>query len=45
MTTIRASAELIEMYIEGQKIESTKLYKHTSTITSEIDRIILMNAV
>ena len=47
MTTIRASAELIEMYIEGQKIDNvTKLYKHTSTITSEIDRIIdLMNAV
>jgi PAS domain S-box-containing protein len=47
MTTIRASTELIEMYLEGQKIEhATKINKHTSTITTEIDRIIdLMNAV
>ena len=47
MTTIRASTELIEMYLEGQKIDhATKINKHTSTITCEIDRIIdLMNAV
>jgi PAS domain S-box-containing protein len=47
MTTIRASTELIEMYLEGQQIENqTKIYKHTQTIASEIDRIIdLMNAV
>lgn len=47
MTTIRTSAELIEMYLEGQQIHNvTKMYKHTHTITNEIDRIIdLMNAV
>jgi PAS domain S-box-containing protein len=47
MTTIRASSELIEMYLEGQQIDNlTKIYKHTQTIASEIDRIIdLMNAV
>lgn len=47
MTTIRASTELIEMYLEGQQIDNaTKINKHTHTITSEIDRIIdLMNAV
>jgi PAS domain S-box-containing protein len=47
MTTIRASTELIEMYLEGQQIDNeTKILKHTHTIASEIDRIIdLMNAV
>ena len=47
MTTIRASTELIEMYLEGQEIKhETKINKHTQTITSEIDRIVdLMNAV
>jgi PAS domain S-box-containing protein len=47
MTTIRASTELIEMYLEGQKIDNaSKIYRHTRTIASEIDRIIdLMNAV
>ena len=47
MSTIRASTELIEMYLEGQEIDNaSKINKHTSTITSEIDRIIdLMNAV
>lgn len=47
MTTIRTSAELIDMYIEGQTFEnSNKLSKHTENITYEIDRIIdLMNSV
>jgi PAS domain S-box-containing protein len=47
MTTIRTSAELIEMYIEGHNfIHSTQLQKRINTITEEIDRIVeLMNAV
>ncbi|MFT5849148.1 PAS domain S-box protein [Psychroserpens sp.] len=47
MTTIRASAELIEMYIEHQNREGDEsLKKQTNRITSEIDRIVeLMNAV
>lgn len=47
MTTIRTSAELIDMYLEGQQIDNLpKMSKHTYTITNEIDRLIdLMNAV
>ena len=47
MTTIRTSAELIEMYLEGQKFETKKrIDKQLGTITGEIDRITeLMNAV
>jgi PAS domain S-box-containing protein len=47
MTTIRASAELIEMYIEGHDfVNSPQLKKRINTITQEIDRIVeLMNAV
>lgn len=47
MTTIRTSAELIEMYMEGQKFETAKkIDKQLGTITGEIDRITeLMNAV
>ncbi len=47
MTTIRTSAELINMYIEGHHFENTpRLQKRINTITEEIDRIVeLMNAV
>ncbi|SDZ93378.1 PAS domain S-box-containing protein [Flavobacterium gillisiae] len=47
MTTIRTSAELIEMYLEGQNFDNEhNLRKQTNRITGEIDRIIeLMNAV
>lgn len=47
MTTIRTSAELISMYLEGHNFEnSTAIEKRVHTITEEIDRIIeLMNAV
>jgi len=47
MTTIRASAELINIYLEGQNIENgTRLQKRVDIITQEIDRIVeLMNAV
>ena len=47
MTTIRTSAELIEMYMEGQTFETAKrIDKQLGTITGEIDRITdLMNAV
>jgi PAS domain S-box-containing protein len=47
MTTIRTSAELIEMYMEGQEFETAKkIDKQLGTITGEIDRITeLMNAV
>ena len=47
MTTIRTSAELIEMYMEGQTFETAKrINKQLGTITGEIDRITeLMNAV
>ena len=47
MTTIRTSAELINMYLEGQNIENeSRLLKRVNTITVEIDRIVeLMDAV
>ena len=47
MTTIRTSAELIEMYIEDQNCSnSNQLRKQINRIIGEIDRIIeLMNAV
>lgn len=47
MTTIRTSAELISMYLEGQNFEnSIQIEKRVYTITREIDRIVeLMNAV
>jgi PAS domain S-box-containing protein len=47
MTTIRTSAELIAMYIEGQTFDNVlRLDKQLNTITGEIDRIIeLMNSV
>ena len=47
MTTIRTSAELIEMYIEDVTFKnSDRLQKHLYTITNEIDRIVeLMNTV
>jgi hypothetical protein len=47
MTTIRASTEPINMYLEGQNIENgSQLHKRIDIITQEIDRIVeLMNAV
>jgi PAS domain S-box-containing protein len=47
MTTIRTSAELITMYIEGHNFaNSPQLQKRINIITEEIDRIVeLMNAV
>lgn len=47
MTTIRTSAELIGIYMEGQNSEiAQRLDKQLNTITGEIDRIIeLMNSV
>jgi PAS domain S-box-containing protein len=47
MTTIRTSAELIAMYIEGQTFDNVlRLDKQLNTITGEIDRIVeLMNSV
>lgn len=47
MTTIRASAELISMYLENQNLENgNRLLKRVMIITEEIDRIVeLMNAV
>jgi signal transduction histidine kinase len=47
MTTIRTSAELISIYLEGQTFEKKqRLEKQLSTITGEIDRIVeLMNSV
>jgi PAS domain S-box-containing protein len=47
MTTIRTSAELIEIYIEGQNSTNEQhLRKQINKITDEIDRIVeLMNAV
>jgi signal transduction histidine kinase len=46
MTTIRTSAELIEMYLEGHNSHNEHLRKQINRITSEIDRIVdLMNSV
>lgn len=47
MTTIRTSAELISIYLEGHTFEKKqRLEKQLSTITGEIDRIVeLMNSV
>lgn len=47
MTTIRTSAELIEMYIDGQSCgQSNQLRRQIHRITDEIDRIVeLMNVV
>jgi PAS domain S-box-containing protein len=47
MTTIRTSAELIAMYMDGQTFEKAqRVDKQLNTITGEIDRIIeLMNSV
>ena len=47
MTTIRTSAELISMYLEGHEFRnSIPVEKRVNTITEEIDRIVeLMNAV
>ncbi len=47
ITTIRTSAELIAMYMEGNSLEKDKqIDKRLNTITSEIDKIIeLMNSV
>ncbi len=47
MTTIRTSAELIEMYIEGQSVgHNDHLRRQIKRIIDEIDRIVeLMNAV
>jgi PAS domain S-box-containing protein len=47
MTTIRTSAELIEIYIDGENSKNEQhLRKQINRITDEIDRIIeLMNAV
>lgn len=47
MTTIRTSAELIAIYMDGQTFEkSHRVDKQLNTITGEIDRIIeLMNSV
>ncbi|MCW2120304.1 PAS domain S-box protein [Flavobacterium sp. 7A] len=47
MTTIRASAELIQMYLKNQKIENQSLLeKRVNTIIGEIDRLVeLMNTV
>jgi signal transduction histidine kinase len=45
--TIRAGAELIEMYLERQNRRRRRVFKkHIHRITGEIDRIVeLMNAV
>ncbi|MFM9825112.1 PAS domain S-box protein [Flavobacterium sp.] len=47
MTTIRTSAELISIYLEGQTFEKKpRLEKQLRTISEEIDRIVeLMNSV
>jgi PAS domain S-box-containing protein len=47
MTTIRSSAELIQMYLEDQELKNSALIdKRITTITAEIDRIVnLMNDV
>jgi signal transduction histidine kinase len=46
MTTIRTSAELIEMYLEGHNSHEQHLRKQINRITTEIDRIVdLMNSV
>ena len=47
MTTIRTSAELIAIYMDGQTFEKAqRVDKQLNTITGEIDRIIeLMNSV
>ncbi|TDD95054.1 PAS domain-containing protein [Flavobacterium cellulosilyticum] len=47
MTTIRTSAELISMYLEGHNfVNSINIEKRVNTITEQIDRIVeLMNAV
>ena len=47
MTTIRTSAELIKIYLEGQSFSNyDRLFKHIHTIIGEIDRIVeLMNIV
>jgi PAS domain S-box-containing protein len=47
MTTIRTSAELISIYLEGHTFEKKiRLEKQLNTITGEIDRIVeLMNSV
>ncbi|WP_339837896.1 PAS domain S-box protein [uncultured Flavobacterium sp.] len=47
MTTIRASAELIQMYLENQEINNYSLLQNRiNTITGEIDRLVeLMDAV
>jgi signal transduction histidine kinase len=47
MTTIRTSAELIEMYLEGHNSHNEQhLRKQINRITTEIDRIVdLMNSV
>jgi PAS domain S-box-containing protein len=47
MTTIRASVELISIYLEGLTFEKKqRLEKQLNTITGEIDRIVeLMNSV
>ncbi|WP_338647684.1 PAS domain S-box protein [Flavobacterium sp. KS-LB2] len=47
MTTIRASAELIMMYLDNQKLENYSLLnKRVNIIVGEIDRIVeLMNTV
>lgn len=47
MTTIRTSAELISIYLEGHTFEKKqRLEKQLTTITGEIDRIVeLMNSV
>jgi PAS domain S-box-containing protein len=47
MTTIRTSAELIAIYMDGQTFEKAqRVAKQLNTITGEIDRIIeLMNSV
>lgn len=47
MTTIRTSAELISIYLEGHNFDKKqRLEKQLSTITGEIDRIVeLMNSV
>ncbi|MGO4819277.1 PAS domain-containing sensor histidine kinase [Flavobacterium sp. W22_SRS_FP1] len=47
MTTIRTSAELINMYLEAPQVENhPRLQKRVDIITQEIDRLVeLMNAV
>jgi PAS domain S-box-containing protein len=47
MTTIRSSAELIQMYLEDQELKNSALIdKRINTISAEIDRIVkLMNGV